>query len=108
MKCRNVDHAARYCFQNGRTTGVVSQRNLDLMLKDKRAMWITFSLIQELVPESKGTCQPGKPPSSQQDAHQTPAQVDLSHSPKKLFDAVAVCIKIWLQVRTLILSQNDA
>jgi hypothetical protein len=111
MKCRNVDHEGKTCFQNGVMTGDVSQAHLDLMLKVKKMMFDTFTLIQQLVPESKSSCRPRQPSSSQQDAHRAPARVELTpreHSQKKGSNAVAICIKIWLEVRTSILSQNDA
>jgi hypothetical protein len=90
--------------------GDVSQAHLDLMLEVKKAMLDTFTLIQQLVPESKCSCQPRKPSSSQQYAHRAPAQVALTprEHRQKRSNAVALCIKIWLEVRTLILSQNDA
>jgi hypothetical protein len=111
MKCRHADHEGKTCFQNGLMIGDVSQAHLDLMLEVRKAMFDTFTLIQRLVPENKGSCHPRKPSSSQQDAHRAPAQVELTpreHSQKKGSNAVAICIKIWLEVRTSILSQNDA
>jgi len=59
------------------------------MLDVRRQIFETFAIIQKLVPPSKCTCQPQEPL-------------------KNGSDAVAIFIKVWLEVRTLILSQNDA
>ena len=85
--------------------GDVSQAHLNLMLEVKKAMLDTFTLIQQLVPKSKCSCQPPKPSSSQQNAHQVPAQVEPTPGENYV---VAICIKIWHEVSALLLSQNDA
>jgi hypothetical protein len=97
--------------------GYVPQEHVDLMLEVKKEMFDALESIQQLVPKSRRSRQPSavapkprKPSSSQQGARRAPAQVEPTprgRSQKKKSDAVVICTKVWLEVRSSILSQND-
>jgi hypothetical protein len=97
--------------------GDVSQEHVDLMLEVKKEMFDALESIRQLVPKSRRSRQPKsvapkplKPSSSQQGARRAPAQVEPTpqgRSQKKKSNAVVICTKIWLEVRSSILSQND-
>jgi hypothetical protein len=97
--------------------GYVPQEHVDLMLEVKKEMFDALESIRQLVPKSRRSRQPRavapkprKPSSSQQGACRAPAQVEPTpqgRSQKKKSDAVVICAKIWLEVRSSILSQSD-
>jgi hypothetical protein len=117
MKCSNLDHEQRTCFRKGLMMGDVSQEHVDLMLEVKKEMFDALESIRQLVPKFRRSHQPNsvapkplKPSSSQQGARRAPAQVEPTPrggSQKKTSNAVVICTKLWLQVRSSILSQND-
>jgi hypothetical protein len=100
--------------------GHVSEEHLHLMLDDKKEMLKTLESIQQLCPKPKRSRtmapKPRKLSSSQQHAHLALAQAESTprgrsqrgKSDAKSEDAVKVLIKVWLEVRSSILSQNDA
>jgi hypothetical protein len=97
--------------------GDVSQEHVNLMLEVKKEMFDALESIRQLVPKFRHSRQPNsvapkplKSSSSQQGARQAPAQVEPTprgRSQKKKSNVVVICTKIWLEVRSSILSQND-
>jgi hypothetical protein len=97
--------------------GDVSQEHVDLMLEVKKELFDALESIRQLVPKSRRSRQsnsvtpkPLKSSSSKQCARRAPAQVEPTPRAcpqKNLPNAVVIYIKIWLEVRCSILSQND-
>jgi hypothetical protein len=96
--------------------GHVSEEHLRLMLDDKKEMLKTLESIQQLCPKPKRSrTKAPKARKLQQHAHlalaqaeSTPGRSQKEKSDAKSEDAVKVLIKVWLEVRSSILSWNDA
>jgi hypothetical protein len=99
--------------------GYVSQAHVDLMLADKKELLELLDFLRLLCdkPSHSRTSSamapnPGELSSSQKGAHRTPAGVEYTprgrSQQSKSSDAVKVLVKAWLEVRSSILSLNDA
>lgn len=101
--------------------GDVSSIALSVMLDDRRRMFETFDLIRELcpnatiapasnaVPKLRKAASSQKTSSSQTDTRPACAPVEPTpqgSAPEKISEgAVKICVKIWLEARSLILPQ---